>query len=522
MPPNSMPPDPGPPTRTPRPTPTPVRLREVFAALSIDAETLDGMSVTGVTLDSRDVRSGDLFVALSGERVHGATFAEQAAASGAVAIATDRDGVALAESALPTLLVDDLRNRVGELAAEIYRRPGDDLLVLAVTGTNGKTTTTYLLEAGLRAAGHRTGLIGTIATLIDGEAFETIRTTPEAPELHALLAVMRERGVTAVAMEVSSHALAMGRVDGCRFDVAGFTQLGVDHLDFHGSEESYFAAKQMLFQPEQSLAAVIAVDDDGGRRMASASHTPTVTVGTAAEADWSITDICERRDGGYDYALTTPQGSRQQGRVRLMGRFNVINAALAQVMLTVAGVELAIAARGVGDCRGIPGRMERIGPLDVALVVDYAHTTDALSRAIEAVTPDAGGKVIVVFGCGGDRDPSKREPMGKAAAARAAVVVVTDDNPRSEDPDLIRRAVLAGTAQVPAMQRAEVVEVGDRRAAIELAVRRAQPGDVVLVAGKGHESGQEVDGVTTAFDDRVELMGAWERFGGGPGFGDRP
>lgn len=521
MPTNPEPSNPEPTMRTPRPTPTPVRLGDVFAALSMRAESLVDLTVTGVTLDSRDVRPGDLFVALSGERAHGATFAEQAASCGAVAIATDRDGAEVAESVLPTLLVDDLRNRVGELAAEIYRRPADELLVLAVTGTNGKTTTTYLLEAGLRAAGHRTGLIGTIATLIDGEAFETVRTTPEAPELHALLAVMRERGVTAVAMEVSSHALAMGRVDGCRFDVAGFTQLGVDHLDFHGSEASYFAAKQMLFEQELSKAAVIAIDDDGGRRMASASRAPTVTVGTAAGADWSITDIRERMGGGYDFALTTPQGSREQGRVRLMGRFNVVNAGLAQVMLRVAGVAPEVAARGVGDCQGIPGRMERIGPGDVALVVDYAHTADALSRAIEAVTPDADGKVIVVFGCGGDRDPSKREPMGNAAAAGAAVVVVTDDNPRSEDPEAIRHAVVAGTAQVPAAQRAEVVEVGDRRAAIELAVRRAQPGDVVLVAGKGHESGQEVGGEVTAFDDRVELLDAWERVCG-PVLGDRP
>jgi len=496
-------------TRAPRPTPQPIPLGDVCAALSVDSGLVADIVVTGVTVDSRDVRPGDLFVALSGEHAHGATFAAQAAASGAVAVATDEVGSSLIGSLLPCLVVDDLRNRTGQLAAEIYRRPADELLLLAVTGTNGKTTTTYLLESGLRAAGHRTGLIGTVATLIDGEAFETVRTTPEAPELHALLAVMRERGVTAVAMEVSSHALAMGRVDGCRFDVAGFTQLAVDHLDFHGSEEAYFAAKQMLFEPQLSKAAVIAIEDAGGRRMAKVARTPSVTVGTSPTADWRIADVRERHGGGYEYTLSPPQGPVQAGQVRLMGRFNVANAALAQVMLIVAGIEPVAAASGVEKCRGVPGRMERIGPDEVALVVDYAHTADALGRAIDAVTPDGGGRVIVVFGCGGDRDPGKRAPMGAVAAARAAIVVVTDDNPRSERPELIRQAVLAGTEQVPASERAEVIEVDGRRAALDLAVSRARPGDVVLVAGKGHETGQEVGSVVMPFDDRVEVLAAW-------------
>ncbi len=496
--------------RPPRPDPRPMSLADVCAALSLDPGSAAHITVTGVTLDSRDVRPGDLFVALSGERVHGATFAGQAADAGAVAVATDEAGAELVGSLLPCLVIDGLRARTGELAAEIYGRPAEDLLVLGVTGTNGKTTTAYLLEAGLRAAGHRTGLVGTVATLIDGQAFETVRTTPEAPELHALFAVMRERGVTAVAMEVSSHALAMGRVDGCRFAVAGFTQLAVDHLDFHGSEEAYFAAKQMLFEPERSAAAVIIIDDAGGRRMASASGTPSVTLGTSADADWRISDIEELRGGGYRYLLTPPRGEAQPGEVRLMGRFNVANAALAQVMLVVAGVDPQTAARGVGECAGVPGRMDRVGTYEVALVVDYAHTADALGRAIDAVTPETGGQVIVVFGCGGDRDPSKRIPMGAVAASRASVVVVTDDNPRSEPPDLIRQAVLAGAEQIPAAGRAEVIEVGDRRAAMELAVSRARPGDVVLVAGKGHESGQEVGDVVTPFDDRVELMAAWD------------
>ena len=497
--------------RAPRPTPRQRSLTKVCAAVGIDAFLANDVSITGITLDSRDVRSGDLFVALSGERVHGASFVEEAEAGGAVAVATDPQGVTLVAGRMPCVVVDDLRHRTGELAAEVYGRPADELLLLGVTGTNGKTTTTYLLEAGLRAAGHRTGLVGTVATLIDGQAFDTVRTTPEAPELHALLAVMLERGVTAVAMEVSSHALALGRVDGCVFDVSGFTQLAVDHLDFHGSEEAYFAAKLTLFAAERSRLSVITIDGDGGWRMASAATGHVETLGIRADADWRIVDVQERQHGGFDYGVTAPDGSTHRGAVQLMGRFNVANAALAQVMLMRAGIDPETAARGVSCCGGVPGRMERVGPAEVALVVDYAHTTDALARAIDAVKPGGGGRVIVVFGCGGDRDVGKRAPMGAAAASRAAVVVVTDDNPRSEPPALIRQAVLAGTATVPVAERAEVVEMADRRGALEWAIRQASPGDVVLVAGKGHESGQEVGSVTALFDDRTELLAAWAR-----------
>ena len=502
---------------TPRPRPRSVSLTEVSARLGFDPGTAAGTSVTGVSLDSRDVRAGDLFIGLPGERVHGARFAEQAVAQGAVAILTDHGGTEFVDSRTPCIVVDAPRGKVGEIAAEIYRRPADHLLMLGVTGTNGKTTTTYLLESGLREAGHRTGIVGTVGTVIDGVSFSTTKTTPEATELHAMLGLMRERGVTAVAMEVSSHALAMGRVDGCRFDVAGFTQLGTDHLDFHGSEDAYFKAKLSLFQPDHSRAAVVTTDDDGGRRVAELAGVPVTTVGlspsdpTVPPPLWSIADVRERMNGGYRFALKGPGGVTRSCEVALMGRFNVANAAVAQLMLQKAGLDAAAAARGIANCPGVPGRMERVGPRDVALVVDYAHTTDALARAIDAVRPDGDGRVIVVFGCGGDRDPTKRGPMGAAAARRADVVVITDDNPRSENPATIREAVLEGAEEVPAADRGEVVVIGDRRAAIESAVRRARHGDVVLVAGKGHETGQEVGESVTPFDDRVELAAAWER-----------
>jgi UDP-N-acetylmuramoyl-L-alanyl-D-glutamate--2,6-diaminopimelate ligase len=495
----------------PRPTPDPISLDEVCRRAGIDGGSAAGVHVTGVTLDSRDVRSGDLFIGLPGERVHGARFSEQAVKSGAVAVMTAESGEPFVPHGVPCIVTADPRAHVGDVAAEIYHRPADDLLMLGVTGTNGKTTTTYLLESGLRGAGHRTGIVGTVGTIIDGVSFATSKTTPEATELHGLLAVMRERGVTAVAMEVSSHALAMGRVDGFAFDVAGFTQLSVDHLDFHRTESAYYAAKALLFQPEHSDQAVVTIDDDGGRHIREDAGVPVTSLGFAEDADWKITNVRTRSVGGYRYELHGPGGMVRPCDVALMGRFNISNAALSQVMLARAGIDWAESAGGIASCEGVPGRMERVGPSDIALVVDYAHTTDALRRAIDAVRPAEDGRVIVVFGCGGDRDPSKRAPMGAVAARQADIAVITDDNPRSESADDIRQSVLEGAQSVPPDKRAEVVVIGDRRAAIEAGVRRARRGDVVLVAGKGHETGQEVNGVVTPFDDRVELLSAWER-----------
>jgi UDP-N-acetylmuramoyl-L-alanyl-D-glutamate--2,6-diaminopimelate ligase len=495
---------------TPRPRPRAVSFEAVCSTLGFDPTGARGREVTGVTLDSRDVRPGDLFIGLAGERVHGASFSSKVHDAGAAAVLTDREGSAMVPDDLACVVVDDPRSHVGEVAAEVYGRPADDLLMLGVTGTNGKTTTTFLLEAGLREAGHTPGLVGTVGAIIDGDTFATSKTTPEAPELHAMLAVMRERGATAVAMEVSSHALAMGRVDGCLFDVAGFTQLSVDHLDFHKTEVAYFLAKLALFQPDHSRRAVITVDDEGGQRMREGAGVPTTTLGESADADWQIVDVRPRSFGGYRFGLHGSAGEIRSCEVALAGRFNVVNASLAQLMLERAGVDPAASLRGIAGCAGVPGRMERVGPGEVSLVVDYAHTTDALGRALDAVRPDRG-RLLVVFGCGGDRDRTKRGPMGEVAARAADVVVVTDDNPRSEDPALIRRAVLAGAESVPRGERAELLEIGERRTAIEAAVRRARRGDVVLVAGKGHETGQEVQGVVTPFDDRTELLASWER-----------
>ena len=495
-----------------RPSTEPVpltRLASITSASVSEPAALAPLAVRGITVDSRRVLQGDLFAALPGERAHGADFSQQAARGGAIAALTDLTGRAAAEAAgLATLVIADPRAAVGLVAAEIYGHPADHLLLMGVTGTNGKTTTTWLLEAGLRSAGHRTGLVGTVETQIAGQPVASVRTTPEAPELHALLAVMRERGVTAVAIEVSSHALTLGRVDGCVFDVVGFTQLGNDHLDFHPSVEEYFKAKSRLFTPSHAKRGVACTDSSGGKRILVESEIPTVSLATLGGiADWQVAEISLTGKGGYDFRVSGPDGFDATTRVRLPGRFNVANAALAIAMLHEAGVPDAPAVRGVEQCTGVPGRMDAVdeGQGFLALV-DYAHTPDALAAVLASLRPEATGQVIVVVGCGGDRDATKRPLMGRVGATFADLLIVTDDNPRSEDPASIRSAMVAGAEAVEVTARARVVEIAGRAEAIRLAIASATTGDVVLVAGKGHETGQEMAGQVHPFDDRAVLV----------------
>lgn len=470
--------------------------------------------ITGITHDSRQVRPGDLYAALPGANIHGATFVGPAAAAGAVAVITDRAGATLATD-LPAIVVADPRALLGQVAAYVYGEPARDLLMLGVTGTNGKTTTTHLIESGLRAASHRAGLIGTVETRICDHRFASVRTTPEATDLHALLAVMRERGATACVMEVSSHALVLGRVDGIVYDVVGFTNLSQDHLDFHTDLEDYFAAKAALFTPQRTRRGVVVVDDEYGRRLAAQAAVAVTTVSTRIAADWQVgADESAAAESGR-VTLAHRGGDRLVVNSPIPGGFNIANVALAVVMLDVAGVDRRAAASGVGSCPGVPGRMERVwvpGRTVPLAVVDYAHTPDAIENVLRALRPGTRGRLVIVIGAGGDRDPHKRPAMGAAAARNADLVIVTDDNPRSEDPAAIRAAVLAGARVVAAGNGAEVVEVADRRSAIDAAVEavRGTSGTVVVV-GKGHEQGQEVAGVVYPFDDRVVLREALER-----------
>lgn len=475
----------------------------------VGGTTSSDVGVTGVTHDSSAIRPGDLFAGLPGARTHGARFASRAAAAGAAAVLTDAAGAELArDSGLPLLVVENPRAVLGTVSARVYGDPSAALTVVGITGTNGKTTTAYLIDAGLRAAGHVTALLGTVETRIAGERLPSARTTPEAPDLQALLAVARERGVTAVVMEVSSHALALDRVAAVRFAVGAFTNLGVDHLDFHADVEDYFRAKARLFDG-RSARAVVNVDDAAGRRLVRPG-TVTFSAAGAPDATWRVV---ERGPDGFvqDFTVAGPDGTRTGARVAMPGAYSIENALLALAVLESVGVPLPTAVAAVADAGQVPGRMERVGPSDAAApvgVVDYAHDPGSVAAALAALRPVTGGRLICVLGCGGDRDAGKRPLMGESAARGADVFVATDDNPRSEEPAAIRAAMLAGVARVPADERAEVVEVGDRAAAIAAAVERAGPGDCVAVLGKGHEQGQEVAGVVHPFDDRSVLAAA--------------
>jgi len=454
--------------------------------------------VGGVTLDSRRVTPGDLYAALPGSHGHGADYWLQAVEAGAVAIVTDAAGAERVGHA-PMLVVPEVRPVLGRVAALVYDDPATRLRMVGVTGTQGKTTTTRLLEGGLSGAGVPAAVIGTVGTRMLGEDVVSALTTPEAPDLQRLFRQMLERGVEACAMEVSSHALVMGRVGGFAFDVAVFLNLGRDHLDFHRDMDDYFDAKASLFRPEHARRGLVNVDDDWGRRLVERAGVPVRTMSSSgADADWRATGI-ELREEGAVFRVTGP-GVDVAAACPIPGAFNVGNTLAAIAAATTAGYDAAAVAEAIGRGPGVPGRLERIDEgQDFEVVVDYAHKPDAVAAAIGALRPVTRGRLVVVLGAGGDRDAGKRPLMGEIAAAGADLLVVTDDNPRSEDPAAIRAAILAGTAGAGA----EVLEIGDRRAAIAEAIRRAGPGDVVLVAGKGHETGQEIAGVVHPFDDRA-------------------
>jgi UDP-N-acetylmuramoyl-L-alanyl-D-glutamate--2,6-diaminopimelate ligase len=527
------------------------------AATSHPQGSASPVHVSGVSLDSRSICPGDLYVALPGARAHGAQFAGQATAAGAIAILTDDAGTRLlgAGWAVPVLTVLDARAVTGAAAAMVYGtsavlgqdgRVGKQALELfGVTGTNGKTTTTYFLNSLLQALGNTTGLIGTIEILAGSEAIPSKLTTPESTDVHALLAVMAEKGLSAASMEVSSHALAFGRVDAVTFNVAGFTNLTQDHLDLHGGMDGYFETKAALFTPEHAHSAVITVDDPWGSRLAESCTVPAVTLSTRQMeprqpergeepgAMWHVRDV--RREGiGSRFSLSGPDGAVLEAHTGLPGDFNVANAALALLMVTTR--LLAIAAEpGSGVVLGegasakavldriqaaldahdpftveVPGRMQLIGTAPVA-VVDFAHNPDALERALDAVRPTApGARVIAVFGATGERDATKRPIMGAVVAQGADVVIITDDDPHNEDPAAIRAEVLAGAneANVSGGLGRVIEEFDQRAAAITRAVELATPQDVILVAGRGHEVYQEVKGINISLDDRVELRTA--------------
>jgi UDP-N-acetylmuramoyl-L-alanyl-D-glutamate--2,6-diaminopimelate ligase len=441
--------------------------------------------VRGITHRSAVAGPGDVFCCVRGSRVDGHDHAPEAVGRGAVALLLERPlGLGV-----PEVEVDDVRQAMGPLAASVFGHPSRAVPVIGVTGTNGKTTTTHLLGAVLDAAGRPAGVIGTLSGA---------HTTPEAPELQERLAAFVAEGRQAVAMEVSSHALALHRVAGTRFAVAVFTNLGRDHLDFHETQEQYFAAKARLFDPSLADEGVVCIDDPHGRLLADAASIPITPYSLADAEDLEVgpTTSAFRWRGE---PVTLPMG----------GRFNVANAIAVATVASRLGLDEHVIAAGLSSAPPVPGRFEHVDAGQAfAVVVDYAHTPDSLGQVLAAARDAAhGGRVIVVFGCGGDRDHSKRPLMGAVAADLADVVVVTSDNPRSEDPPAIISEVLGG---ISPPDLARVWDIVDRRAAIETAVRAAAPGDVVVIAGKGHETTQTAGDTTVAFDDRVVARQAIE------------
>lgn len=450
-------------------------------------------AIRGISVESSKVMPGYLFAALPGARTHGAHFIEDAMGRGAVAILTNPEGAALIETTLPVVSTDHARERMGPLASYFYDNPGASMKVVAVTGTNGKTTVTSILEYLWNRTGVPAGIIGTLgARYLDGVesvAIPSARTTPEACELQAELALMRDSGVRAVAMEVSSHALSLRRVDGIHFALSLFTNLTQDHLDFHHSMEEYFEAKSMLFNSSFTDKALINIDDEYGNRLFSQSSIPAISISNEESAhlgEWKI--------ASDSFEITDPEGQCFLIDSPLVGNFNRMNVAMALLAFVETGGDLNQGIALIREFPGVPGRLQQVGSGRPLILVDYAHTPDAVTRVLASLRPHTKGRIIAVLGCGGDRDPSKRSEMGRALQVGADLAIATSDNPRSEEPAAILDAMCGADFQG--------FRIIDRREAIAFAIDAANDDDVVLIAGKGHEQGQESKGVVTPFDDR--------------------
>ncbi|MFS0727604.1 UDP-N-acetylmuramoyl-L-alanyl-D-glutamate--2,6-diaminopimelate ligase [Paenibacillus sp. 1P07SE] len=463
------------------------------------------VTVSGIRIDSRKVEPGDLFICLPGHTVDGHDYAAQAAERGAAALVVERP---LAVD-LPQLVVKDSRLAMAVMGSHYYGYPSQRLRMIGVTGTNGKTTTTYLIERVLADAGHAAGVIGTIEMRYAGRSIPMSGTTPESLDLQQALAEMVAAGVEYCVMEVSSHALEQGRVKGCRYRSAIFTNLTQDHLDYHETMDKYAAAKGLLFsrlgntyhedRAERSYS-IVNIDDAYGASLAKAAATEIISYGIDAEADVRATEISISARG-TTFRLTTFRGSCTV-QMRLVGKFNVYNALAAVAAGLAEGLELSSIAASLERIPGVPGRVEAVDAgQPYAVIVDYAHTPDGLENVLAAIREIAAGRVICVFGCGGDRDRTKRPVMGRIAASHADYVMVTSDNPRSEDPEQILLDIEAGLIEAGVARERYGLEV-DRREAIKKAVEMASPDDVVLIAGKGHETYQIVGSETLAFDDR--------------------
>lgn len=472
-----------------------ISFAEIAKLIGVDFD--QDLEVSGISQSAAEIEAGDIFVAIQGAKYHGIEFLDQAISNGAVAVITDSKGV---NQKLPTLIVDNPRRVVGDIAAFIYSEPSSNIFTVGITGTNGKTTVTTLLHQIWQQANWDSGLIGTVNTQINQEILPSTHTTPEAAPLQALLATMRERHCRAIAMEVSSHALDQYRIAGTHFNVAGFTNLTQDHLDFHGNMDSYFKAKTKLFSFGRSDIAVINIDDTYGKKLAEQIEIPVIRISRTSKADWRYEEITHF-GSLTQIKIRGQEGVLIEGVTHLIGDFNLDNLLMAVAIAVISGVDPIEISANLAHYTGAPGRLEQVnvGQNFIAFV-DYAHTPDAVINVLKSAREMSSGKVIAVLGCGGDRDKSKRPIMGKALAA-ADVPIFTSDNPRSEDPETILKEMVDGFTH-----SGEVIS--DRKMAIERAVALAESGDVIAILGKGHETGQEVAGIKHPFDDRIILAQA--------------
>lgn len=472
----------------------------------IGIESEINFEFSGITSDSRSVENGDLFVALPGSNVHGATFIDQVVSSGAVGVITDDEGAKIIGKKLPVIVLINPRRQLGDICSWFYGSPSSSLNLIGITGTNGKTTTTAILNQIFKISGKSTGLIGTIGIEIGPEKLAASFTTPEASELQRLLAVMGERHLSHVSMEVSSHALEARRVAGTKFAVVGFTNLTQDHLDFHGDMASYFAAKSKLFTNEYSDLGFINIDDQYGRELFNNSQIPVISLAREnSSAQWNFERI-ESTARGYSVGIRGTGGILIEGDFNLIGEHNLDNLLMAVAIATHFEVDPLVIGNSLSLIKAVDGRLENIeiGQKFMALV-DYAHTPDAVTRTLGTLRKSINGRLIAVLGCGGDRDKTKRPIMGRELLTGSDVAIFTSDNPRSENPETILKEMVS---DLTLGETCSVIV--DRREAIALAVATALPGDCVVVLGKGHETGQEISGVKYAFDDRIELARAIE------------
>ena len=482
-------------------------LRAVSELISANSSelNLEQIVITGVSIDSHQIEAGDLFVAVAGAKTHGATYAGSAKLNGAVAVLTDEVGAALVTD-MPVLIVANPRASAGVISAWLHNEPMRDMFSVAVTGTNGKTTVTTLLHQIAMAAGRQSGLVGTVETRVGDEVVAALRTTPEAPELQSLAAVMRERHMRNLFMEVSSHAVSLNRIGGSRFNIAAFTNLSQDHLDFHGDMAAYFAAKAALFRFQYADTAYINIDSDWSKKLLETQELPVIKISrNTKSADWYFERI-EIGSHSTSVAIRGTGGILIETTTKLVGDFNLDNLLMAIAISVAGGIDPIDIAAITPNLTGAEGRLEKVDlGQPFSALVDYAHSPDSVTRVLAALRENTAGKIIAVLGCGGDRDKGKRPLMGAALLAGSDIAIFTSDNPRSEDPAQIAKDMVSGLV----LTETASIEL-DRKRAIELAVAAAKPGDVVVVLGKGHESGQEIAGVKHNFDDRLVLAAAIE------------